>query len=578
MLPLVTARVPFGVARPHVLVPPHRTLTLVAVVALFALANSAWHAAVLPPTRPAGLLDSLPVHDAVLLAVTLAFGALLALAAASLAVRSGVGLRRIDAVVLVIALLLAVAQYLVDHAPNDEASLTGVAARALLHGRPFYGVDWPALFRTVPLTKTMAGGGDLSYGYPPLAVFATALIAAVIGHPSLSATLATMLAFVATTLLLYRAAPTALRPLVVVAVVATGTVLPYARTGSPAVIAVALLVPVLIAFHRTGASGGLAAGGIARAVCLGAAAATQQLVWFLLPFLLVALLTLRTPDLGARRSVALVLRYAGIAAGTWLVLNAYPVARNPRAWSSALLLPLTDHAIIHGQGVLDVPYVLTRGSGALDALSVAAVLLLAATLVALLLFPGRVGPALAVLPWCAFFLSTRGAYDYFVLFVPLWLATATTVPSGAFERAWRPVRPLPARWTAAITAAIAAPALVAVVVALATPPPLDLTVDGIAASAHRPTLMTRVRLTAVNRSTGVVVPHFAYRRGSGTSNWWRIASGPAALRPGARAAYVLVPTPGLPDTSPLRLPGTALVAVSDGPMTISTVRLPPAMG
>jgi hypothetical protein len=83
----------------------------------------------------------------------------------------------------------------------------------------------------------------------------------------------------------------------------------YAYAGYPAVITMALLVPVVVCWASTGVNGHLRSRGVLRAACLGAACAAQQLAWFLAPFLLIGLYAVRRGELGPRRALAVTARY-----------------------------------------------------------------------------------------------------------------------------------------------------------------------------------------------------------------------------------------------------------------------------
>ena len=67
--------------------------------------------------------------------------------------------------------------------------------------------------------------------------------------------------------------------------------------------------------------------------------------------------------------------FAGIAAATWLVIDLPFIIRDAPAWAEGVLLVLTQHAIPHGQGLIDVSFYITDGSAALDFYSYAALLL-----------------------------------------------------------------------------------------------------------------------------------------------------------------------------------------------------------
>jgi hypothetical protein len=271
-----------------------------------------------------------------------------------------------------------------------------------------------------------------------------------------------------------------------------------------------------------------------------------------------------------------VARYAGITLLAWLLINVYFIVQNPKDWLSGLLLPLTQGAILHGQGAMDISYYFTAGSSRLDFYSYGSMLLQLGLLAAFVLFIKRLGPAATVLPWCAFYLATRSQDGYFLLMTPLWLAAAATVPASAFAGAWQPPIPRLRGRTAraALAAGLVTPAALCVAVAAASPPPLHLTVSGIrtAAKVHRG--ITRITFEAVNTTGTALKPNFAIRRGQGASSWWRISSGPATVGPHTSAWYVLLPPGKVYSVSVTKKLRMYLCAFTGTPMTISSVRLP----
>lgn len=130
----------------------------------------------------------------------------------------------------------------------------------------------------------------------------------------------------------------------------------------------------------------------------------------------------------------MLLRVAGIAVTVWLLINAYFVVSEPRTWLGGIALPLTQDAVIHGQGLVDVSLYFTNGSDRLDWYGHASKLLAAGLLALFVLFVRRLGPAATVLPWCAFFLATRSQDGYYLMMTPLWLAAAITAPLPEFMR------------------------------------------------------------------------------------------------------------------------------------------------
>ncbi|MEV0737830.1 hypothetical protein AB0I51_18065 [Streptomyces sp. NPDC050549] len=542
----------------------HRGMTLIATISLFIGTRDAWTRAMTSHPPVAGI-------------ISVCYAGILVAGVLTLTTRTRRALTRVDAGVLVLAVALVLCGYWLNHAGTDEGVLTAQAANQILHGHPVYGQPWPWLFdsSSVGITKTMSGGADYTYGYPPLTALLAAPVHAVV-HSTAAATLVTTGALLAGAVLLWLLLPAPWRSAATAVCLGFGFLPGYAYSGYPAVLALVLLVPVVVRWPETGAGGRLGLPGVLQALCLGAACATQQLAWFLAPFLLLGLYAVRRGDLGPRLALGVVARYTGTAALTWAAINAYFAAEDFSTWLHGLLLPITQKAILHGQGLMGISYYFTSGSRHLDYYSYGSLLLLFGLLAATLLFVRRLGPAITVLPWLSFYLATRSQDGYFLMMTPLWLAAAATVPAAALASAWQPRIPhLTARPARAVLAAgLLAPAVVCVTIAAAGPPPLrmSVTADIVERSGHRDItqLVTRVVNTTATRLT----PHFASRLGQGASDWWTASGGPESLAPHASATYVVKPPGGL-----RRVPGGShphfyLIAVTGTPMTITTARIP----
>ncbi|MFF7788190.1 hypothetical protein [Streptomyces sp. NPDC007991] len=531
--------VPGSRTQSAVAVPPppaqwHRVLTLLADISLLIGTRAVWATAA--GHRPA-----------VAAVISLCYASVLACGVLALAVRRQRSLARVDLCVLVTGVTLALCAWVMLHHGSDEALLTTQAAREVAAGHPVYGQPWPWLFgHGVALTPTVTGGYDLTYGYPPLApLLAVPLLW--LGHGGAPATAVSTGALVAGTVVLWRMLPAPWRSAATMVCLGFGMLPSYGRLGYPAIVALALLVPVVVRWPRIGAGGRLGAAGLARAACLGAACAAQQLPWFLAPFLLAGLYAVRRGELGGRAAALVVLRFAGAAATLWLLVNTYFVVSEPGPWLTGIALPLTQGAVLHGQGVVDVSLYLTNGSDRLGWYSFASLLLFAGLLVLFVLFVRRLGPAATVLPWCAFYLATRSQDGYYLLMTPLWLAAAVTAPASAFAGAWQPrVRPLsgPRRRPAriALAALLLLPALGCAAVAASGTPPLRMRV----VAARHPTAATVSRLTlqVTNTDDTALAPHFTLTMGQGMDPYWRVVRGPRALPAHATARYELQPPSG----------------------------------
>jgi len=559
--PPLTRPLTTGPAAPQQL---HRGMTLIATISLFIGTRDAWTRAMTSRPPVAGI-------------ISLCYAGILVAGVLALTTRTRRALTRVDAGVLVLAVVLVLCGYWLNHAGTDEGVLTAQAANQILHGHPVYGQPWPWLFdsSSVGITKTMAGGADYTYGYPPLTALLAAPVHAVV-HSTAAATLVTTGALLAGAVLLWLLLPAPWRSAATAVCLGFGFLPGYAYSGYPAVLALVLLIPVVVRWPDTGAGGRLGLPGVLQALCLGAACATQQLAWFLTPFLLVGLYAVRRGDLGPRLALGVVARYTGTAALTWAAINAYFAAEDFSSWLHGLLLPITQKAILHGQGLMGISYYFTAGSRHLDYYSYGSLLLLFGLLAATLLFVRRLGPAITVLPWLSFYLATRSQDGYFLMMTPLWLAAAATVPASALASAWQPRIPhLTARPARAVLAAgLLAPAVVCVTIAAASPPPLrmNVTADIVERSGHRD--ITQLVARVVNTTGNRLTPHFASRLGQGASDWWTASGGPESLAPHASATYVVKPPGGV-----RRVPGGShprffLIAVTGTPMTITSARIP----
>ncbi|WP_189950985.1 hypothetical protein [Streptomyces alanosinicus] len=540
----------------------HRVLTLLADVSLFIGTRTVWTQAATHKLILAGIISA-------------CYASILVTGVLTLTVRRARSLARLDVIVLVTAIALTACTWALNHAGGDEAVLTTQAAKEMIHGNQVYDHAWPWLFRIkgVALTATTTGGYDFTYGYPPLTPLLTAPFLW-LGHNGAPATAAVTVVLIVGTVMLWRLLPTPWRSAATMICLGFSFLPMYARQGYPAIIGLVLLMPVVVCWSRFGAGGRLGAAGIARAACLGAACAAQQLPWFVTPFLLAGIYAVRRGELGGREAVRVVLRIAGIALLTWLLINAYFIVTEPGPWLEGIALPLTQGAVLHGQGLVGISLYFTHGSDRLDWYGHASMLLAAALLALFVLFVRRLGPAATVLPWCAFYLATRSQDGYYLMMTPLWLAAAITVPLSDFSQAWQP-RP---RWLtgrrrrpalAAAVVALVLPALVSATLAATGKPPLKMDITA-ARHGARQTLST-LTVKVANTGNAALTPHYMLTTGQGMNRYWSLAHGPATIPAHGTATLVLrAPGGGFP------LPAKKnthirLRAFTATPQTLSTI-------
>ncbi|WP_428986344.1 hypothetical protein [Streptomyces camelliae] len=539
----------------------HRVLTLLADVSLFIGTRTVW-------TQAA-------THRLVLAAViSVCYAAILVTGVLALTVRRARSLARLDLVVLVTAIALVLCTWALNHAGGDEAVLSTQAAREIMNGHQVYDNPWPWLFRdpSVALTPTTDGGYDFTYGYPPLTPLLI-LPFLWVGHGGIPATAAVTVVLVVGAVLMWRLLPVPWRSAATMVLLGFGFLPMYARQGYPAIVGLVLLVPVVVRWPRLGAGGRLGASGIARAACLGAACAAQQLPWFVTPFLLAGIYAVRRGELGGREAARVVLRITGIAVLTWLLINAYLIVTEPGPWIRGIALPLTQGAVLHGQGLVGISLYFTHGSDRLDWYGHASMLLAAALLALFVLFVRRLGPAATVLPWLAFYLATRSQDGYYLLMTPLWLAAAITTPLAEFSGAWQP-RP---RWLtgprrkqalAAAVVVLVLPALVSATLAVTGRPPLRM---GIAKARHDSAhSLSALTLQVTNSGGSALTPHYMLTTGQGMSKWWSLTHGPATIPAHSTATVVLRAPDGSFPLPPKDSTRFRLRAFTATPQTLST--------
>ena len=541
----------------------HKTISLLAALGLFYPLARAWG-------------DIVTVPSAGLAVVALTAGGLW-LAAAIATARTSAQLQRLDRWLLVLGLLVLAAWAAADLQAlsgysTDEASFEQGAASLLLHGHNPYGVNLVnslAAFSTPSryLTYTMSGGIVSSFGYPALPLLIVTPFVQLTGGGQavpIADVVVLMLATVAT----YKLLPRERRGAAVILCVAFPTLGTFALAGLNAVLAMAALLPVAARWTTTGERGSLTRGDKLTAICLGLAMATNQLAWFIAPFVLAGIYLLRRGPLGARQARSVTLRYLGLAVAAFAVINAPFFVWDPGAWLSGVAAPLTQHAIPYGQGLVGLTLFLRLGGGALHAYDYAAALLYVALMVLYLVRFRTLARACFLLPLAALFISGRSLSEYWMAPIAVIALSALTGDDRAIARAAQlTVRRL--RSPSARQAALAGlflPAAVFLGIALTTPQPLSMRVLS-ARSSGALDSVRELRLFVRNTSDQALRPHFATNV-TGQAIVWDIVNGPAVLRPGAAATYRLV----APDASSMPANGSTFVveAITASPRTISS--------
>jgi hypothetical protein len=543
----------------------HSGLTLAAIMGLAVGTRAVWTSYAL--TRPG-----------VAVTITACYLVMLVAAVLALCVRSTGALVRIDVTVLSTAIVLKAVTLWPSLTGErkiavDEGMLMDKATRALAAGHNPYLMSWPDIDPSLP-TRLMDGGAAFDFGYPPFAIELGAALQRIM--PSfVGITVLSLLALVATAIIIFCVAPTPLRPLATLGVLGIGTLTSYTQNAYPSLIALPFLCLAVWRWPSIGRDGRLGWGGAVRAIALGLALATHQLGWFLAVFLVIGLTLIRRGELPGRATTGVLLRYVAFAASPFALASLPFLIKTPGAWLTGITEPLTQHAVPHGQGIMGVSYYLIGGSGALDFYGHASLLLFVAMLVAFAVHLPWLGRAAVVLPWLLFAVSTRSQDGYFLLTMPLWIVGLCTTTTEDFAHAYRLRLPgrlarskfLGARTVGALaTVALFVPAAVCVVVAMVTPQPLDMRV---AADIKPGQTIRALNVEVTNRSSRAITPSFAITDGVDITQFWSAAAGPATIAPHGVAVYTLTP----PKSGWKATDTTFLRAVSDRPQTLSSLRL-----
>jgi hypothetical protein len=507
--------------------------------------------------------------------------------------KTGKSMRRLDVVVLVLALILlgawaATELYFYPAYGTDEAAFVQYSAQLLLHGRnPYTHNLLPALtqFR-VPIqyaTYKLNGTISSTLGYPALsfllvvpAVYFTHGVQAIITENVLFLAIEMILVFVLL--------PKAYRTLGVVIVLGLPFLFDYTIGGD--IITMSLPFLIMAAYHwtNTGKGGHLGRSSVLRAICLGLAASVSQFAWFVAPFAIVGIYILRSHDVGRRQARTVVSRFALTAASTFLLLNAPFIVWSPHSWLAGVLSPLDQHAIPFGQGLVDASVFFRLGGGDLSLYTDAALLAFLAALVLFGAFFTRLWRATFVLPSIIFLFSTRSLSEYFIMVVAVWFVAVLSPGDGfppletmlaAGDASSPLLRLMPQNRNRQITRAlvVSVPAVAMILcisLALTSSPPLRIRLKSVETTGQFRSIW-KIRALVTNQSRHDVEPHFATDGSGYMTTFWNAVAGPRTLRPGVTALYTLVAPnvgsmPGVTDPFVLQ-------AVTSTPESISSSAL-----
>ncbi len=343
----------------------------------------------------------------------------------------------------------------------------------------------------------------------------------------------------------------------------------YAVAGVNAIVMATFLLGAAYRWTEIGKGGRLSRHDWISGVCLGLAMGSNQLAWFLAPFLVVGIYRLRAAQLGRARAVRLAQSYAALACGVFVLVNLPFIVSRPNSWMSSVISPLTQHAIPYGQGLISAALFVHVGGGDLRLFSYGAGLLFLGLLTLYTLYFRRLGRACFVLSVVPLFVSTRSLAEYFMTLIAVWIVSLQTTHDADFELVPR------IRWPsrAARRASYIAPLLPAVVLlglALTATPPLSVRITGVRTTGQLQSVW-EIQVEVHNDSSEALHPHFATNVVGQASSFWNQTTGPALLAPHMTAHYSLV-APNVGSMPGITTP-FLLEAMTHRPDTISTARL-----
>lgn len=324
----------------------HRALALVATVGLFAPASTAWIG---------------NVHSAALAITGAALtGAALLLICVIAGARTPAHLERLDRWLLgagIAALIALTGAHVAQH-PSLPAHLTLTAVTLGIHGA----------------------------------------VVSVLGATALCVVAAVMFALL----------PRGLRPLAVILCVDVGVLPVLTSSGASLVMMLAALSVCALRWRMVGEAGGrLGRSGTVSALCLGLAASTDQIAWFVAPFLLVGIYLSVRERFGGAAARRIVGRYALITGAVFLALNAPFAIWGPHAWLTGVTAPLAQQLVPSGRGLVGLATLARLGGGALDFYGYGTLLLYAALLAVFALRFDRLARCVFLFPLVALYTSDR---------------------------------------------------------------------------------------------------------------------------------------------------------------------------
>lgn len=508
-----------------------------------------------------------PGTTAVTLVYTAAGVGVMALSLARLSTRQ----RRILDVVLLLGTLFAFGFwiygqiYLQPAYGTDEIAFDQGAAGLLLHGINPYGKDltWtldhfqvPSTYYTYRLDGSTVAG--LSYPAQSFLVYAPVMW---LGLQAQAAVYVDAFFWALAVAAMWLTLPWRARPLVPI-IGGLSVYVGFVLGGVSDTLYMPFLLTAFWRWDRFGERGAGAAGWIGP-LLLGTAAGMKQSVWFVLPFVLIALAiegrragehTLRRP-----------LRYTVLFSLAFLLPNLPFMVWDFHDWFNGVLLPLHDALVPFGQAIVSLPLYVGLGGGHLSWLTLAGGCAAGAMCFALVRWYGALKKLIPVVPAVVLLFPTRSMASYFIFVLPGLLVSAMTTRPAPPRLGSRHVVAVSRLAVAGFAGSLGA-AAVLLSGALATPGPLTVAITGRHATGQLESIDT-LDLRLTNTARTAMTPHFVLANGVYLSTPWLVSSGPPTLAAGQTAEYhIVAPNQA---SMPALNSGFRVLAMTANPPTLS---------
>ena len=328
--------------------------------------------------------------------------------------------------------------------------------------------------------------------------------------------------------ILYAVLPRDLAPLAVV-VASADIYIGYAVGGVTDALFVPLLIGAAVKWDRFASARGPAAW--RGPVCMGLAMAVKQTPWFVALFVVAGIVLEARRSRSTRQALRAGLRYAGIAAASFLLPNLPYLSGSPGAWLHGILTPLLAPSVPAGQGLISLSLSFMVGGGSLLAYNVAAAVVFATLIACYVVTYPALKPATFLLPSIALFFAARSFGSYLVMLIPAALAAAATTWHPRHRAPWRGWR-----WVAACGAVASG---VVVGIAVTARSPLSMSIQSVQTTGQLATVQEVTVLVTNNTGAGVR-PAFTVEDGAAVTAFWQRQRGPAVLGPHQKARYAIV--------------------------------------